>query len=101
MYLSSLEDPSLCPEGTHVFTLIGPSMASWPAPTDAAYRGTAYQEHKQREAAAMIGLLDRRFPGFARQGAALGARHPLPPSSATSASRAARWPGPSRPSGRS
>jgi prolycopene isomerase len=57
LYVSSLEDPSLCPEGTHVFTLIGPSMAAWPRPTDRAYR----------EAERMIGLLDRRFPGFARK----------------------------------
>ena len=37
MYVSSLEDPSLCPEGTHVFTLIGPSMSAWPRPADPAY----------------------------------------------------------------
>jgi prolycopene isomerase len=67
MYLSSLEDPSLCPEGTHVFTLIGPSMSAWPRPSDPAYRGPAYREHKEREAARMIGLLDRRYPGFARK----------------------------------
>jgi len=67
MYLSSLEDPSLCPEGTHVFTLIGPSMSAWPRPADPAYRSAAYREHKEREAARMIGLLDRRFPGFARK----------------------------------
>jgi prolycopene isomerase len=66
MYVSSLEDPSLCPEGTHVFTLIGPSMASWPKPSDPAYQGAEYREHKEREAARMIGLLERRFPGFAR-----------------------------------
>ena len=66
MYLSSLEDPSLCPEGTHVFTLIGPSMASWPKPSDPAYKGADYREHKEREAARMIGLLERRFPGFSR-----------------------------------
>jgi prolycopene isomerase len=65
MYLSSLEDPSLCPEGTHVFTLIGPSMSAWPAPSDPAYQGPGYRDHKEREARRMIGLLERRFPGFA------------------------------------
>jgi len=67
MYLSSLEDPSLCPEGTHVFTVIGPSMKPWPKPSDPAYRSAEYREAKEREAARMIGLLDRRFPGFARK----------------------------------
>lgn len=66
MYLSSLEDPSLSPEGTHVVTLIGPSMKQrWPRPSDPDYRGPAYLEAKEREAARMIGLLDRRYPGFA------------------------------------
>ncbi len=30
VYISSLEEPSLCPPGKHVFTMIGPSFASWP-----------------------------------------------------------------------
>ena len=64
IYISSLEDPSLCPEGTHCFTLIGPSFTSWPSPRDPAYRSDEYRRKKEVEARRMLALVDRRFPGF-------------------------------------
>ena len=64
IYISSLEDPSLCPEGKHVFTMIGPSFERWPAPGAPEDRGPAYAEKKQAEAKRLLGLLERRFPGF-------------------------------------
>ena len=64
IYISSLEDPSLCPEGTHCFTLIGPSFTSWPSPRDPAYRSDEYRRKKEVEAKRMLALVDRRFPGF-------------------------------------
>ena len=66
LYLSSLEEPNLAPEGTYVFTLIGPSFANWPAPGDAAYQGAAYLERKESEARRMLAILERRMPGFSR-----------------------------------
>jgi prolycopene isomerase len=66
VYISSLEDPSMCPEGKHVFTMIGPSFRSWPAPNDPEDHGPAYLEQKQAEAKRMLALLERRFPGFER-----------------------------------
>ena len=66
LYLSSLEEPNLAPDGTHVFTLIGPSFGRWPAPGDPEYGGPAYRERKEAEAARMLAILERRMPGFAR-----------------------------------
>ncbi len=66
LYLSSLEEPNLAPEGMHVFTLIGPSLARWPAPGDPAYQGAEYRERKEHEARRMIAILERRMPGFSR-----------------------------------
>ena len=66
LYLSSLEEPNLAPEGLHVFTLIGPSFASWPAPADPAYRGPDYLERKEAEARRLLAILERRLPGFSR-----------------------------------
>jgi prolycopene isomerase len=66
VYISSLEDPSLCPPGKHVFTMIGPSFASWPTAGGPGDRTPAYGEQKKAEAKRLLGLLDRRFPGFER-----------------------------------
>ncbi|MGA2974195.1 MAG: FAD-dependent oxidoreductase [Spirochaetia bacterium] len=66
LYLSSLEEPNLAPEGTYVFTLIGPSFSNWPAPGDTAYQGPAYLERKEAEARRMLAILERRMPGFSR-----------------------------------
>ena len=50
IYLSSLEDPSLCPAGKHVFTMLGPSFAQWPAPGSPGDRSPAYAQQKRAEA---------------------------------------------------
>jgi len=64
IYLSSLEDPSLCPAGKHVFTMLGPSFAKWPAPGSPGDRSPAYAEQKRTEAKRLLALLERHFPGF-------------------------------------
>ena len=64
LYLSSLEDPSLAPPGTHSFMLIGPSAGDWPSPFGPGYRSEAYLRAKDAEAERMIGLVERRFPAF-------------------------------------
>lgn len=72
LYLSSREDPSLAPPDGEVFMLIGPSSRPWPSPfggADAraeapAYRSEAYYRMKEEEKERMIGLVERRFPGF-------------------------------------
>lgn len=64
LYLSSLEDPSLAPEGFSTFLLIGPSMKPWPRPWDPEYQSEAYRETKRAEADRMLALVERRMPGF-------------------------------------
>jgi prolycopene isomerase len=64
LYISSIDEPSLCPPDRHVFMLIGPSAMAWPSPRDEAYGGEAYRAMKAREAARMLGLVEGRFPGF-------------------------------------
>ena len=66
LYLSSLEEPNLCQEGTHVFTLIGPSLSPWPSPSDPAYGSPSYGERKDAEARRMLAILEKRMPGFSR-----------------------------------
>ena len=46
IYISSLEDPSLCLEGKHVFTMIGPSFERWPAPGAPEDRGPALRREE-------------------------------------------------------
>lgn len=65
LYLDSLEDPTLAPEGLCSFMLLGPTFRTWPAPDDATYDTPAYRQSKEEEARRMIGLVDRRWPGFA------------------------------------
>lgn len=64
LYLSSLEDPRLCPPGREVFMLIGPSSRKWPSPWEPEYQGPRYRGMKEEEEERMLGLVERRFPGF-------------------------------------
>jgi len=65
LYLESLEDPRLAPEGRCSFMLLGPTFSAWPAPGSAAHRDPAYEAAKQAEGRRILGLVDRRWPGFA------------------------------------
>ncbi len=75
LYFSSIEDPSLAPPGSQVFMLIGPAgpygaaregaaASAWPSHLDPGYRSPAYERAKEIEAERMLGLVERRFPGF-------------------------------------
>jgi prolycopene isomerase len=64
LYLSSLEDPSLAPEGLCTFMLIGPSSAPWPPFGSPEYRGEGYKRMKEAESERMLDLVEKRFPGF-------------------------------------
>jgi len=56
LYISSLDDPSICPPGTHVITTIAPSPEPWPSPWSKEYRTADYRE---RKAAAVARTLDQ------------------------------------------
>jgi len=66
LYLSSLEDPGLAPEGTSAFMLIGPTSKAWPSPFSPEYGGEGYRRMKEEETARMLGLVGACFPAFPR-----------------------------------
>ena len=58
-YLFSIDDRSICPDDAHAVMAIGPTFQSW-ADADAE----DYTRLKEAEKARLIGVLERRFPGF-------------------------------------
>ncbi len=59
-YILSIDDRTLCKEDEHTVVAIGPTFESW----DTQSR-TEYQNKKQKEQLRLIGVLEKRFPGFA------------------------------------
>jgi len=66
IFLSSLDDPSLCPEGMHVMTVIAPDAKQWPRPWDPEYRSEPYQRRKEQEAEKLIDQVERYIPNLRR-----------------------------------
>jgi hypothetical protein len=64
LYISSLDDPSICPPGTHVITTIAPSPEPWPSPWSPEYRTPAYRERKAAAVARTLDQIETRFPGL-------------------------------------
>ncbi len=59
VYMLSIDDRTLCDENGHVVVAIGPTFANWDCKdTD------DYLLKKEREKARLIGVLEKRFPGF-------------------------------------
>ena len=59
-YILSIDDRTLCDESGHVVVAIGPTFANWDCkdPDD-------YLLKKETEKTRLIGVLEKRFPGFA------------------------------------
>jgi prolycopene isomerase len=65
VYLMSIDDKTLCPEGSHVLMAIGPSFKSWPAGSNGGnYSTEKYLLQKQAETERMLNVLEKNFPGF-------------------------------------
>jgi prolycopene isomerase len=62
LYISSLDDPSVCPPGTHIITTIAPSPEHWPRPWDKDYRSAVYREHKAAAVERTLAQIETRFP---------------------------------------
>ncbi len=62
VYVTSIDDHTLAPEGTHVVMAIGPSFLKW----DKSDR-KGYAAMKSAEKARLLGVLERRFPGISKQ----------------------------------
>jgi prolycopene isomerase len=59
VYIASIDDRTLCDESSHVVLAIGPSVKKWVQGDPAAY-----QKQKEAEKTRMLGVLEKRFPGF-------------------------------------
>jgi phytoene dehydrogenase-like protein len=62
IFLSSVGDPSICPPGTHSFTVVQPSQVEWPRPWDPDFDREAYERLKQREAEKLLDQVETEFP---------------------------------------
>jgi prolycopene isomerase len=59
VYISSIDDPEICPNHTHVLSIIAPSKREWPE------RGSEqYKIAKQGETEKLLRLVEKRFPGL-------------------------------------
>lgn len=58
-YIFSIDDRTLCPEDVHLVMAIGPSFENWDN-----FDKSEYIKKKNREAERLLGVLEKRFPGF-------------------------------------
>jgi prolycopene isomerase len=58
-YILSIDDRTLCDADSHVVVAIGPSFEKW-----APYNEPEYKLQKEKEKERLIGILEKRFPGF-------------------------------------
>ncbi|MCP4629192.1 MAG: FAD-dependent oxidoreductase [bacterium] len=64
VYVSSLDDPSLCPPGIHTMTAMAPvpdSIGKWPRPWEPAYHSEEYQRLKEQEAEKLLCQVEKHF----------------------------------------
>lgn len=62
VYISSIDDHTLCDDSSHVVLAIGPSFETWQQGDGSGCLD--YLERKELEKARLIGVLEKRFPGF-------------------------------------
>lgn len=61
VYIMSIDDKTLCKEDEHTIAAIGPTFEKWL--TDDAQE---YQKKKEKEIIRLVGVLEKRFPGFSK-----------------------------------
>ncbi len=62
LYISSIDDPSLCPPDMHTFVIIQPSMSKWPNPDDPEYKSEKYQLQKKEATDKLLDEVENYFP---------------------------------------
>ncbi len=67
IFLSSLDDPSLCPDGLHSMTIVQPSQVKWPRPDDPDYNTEEYQRLKQEETEKLLDVVEQQFPDLRKR----------------------------------
>ena len=61
-YILSIDDKTLCEEGHHVISVIGPSFKEWPIGFKNKYKSREYDEMKKSEIDRILKVLEKRFP---------------------------------------
>lgn len=64
VYILSIDDKTLCEEGYHTIMTIGPTFKKWPKGFKNNYNSKEYREMKEVEKNRILGILEKRFPGF-------------------------------------
>ncbi|UCD85274.1 MAG: NAD(P)-binding protein, partial [Deltaproteobacteria bacterium] len=64
VYIPSLDDPSICPPGTHSLTVIAPARIEWPRPADPDYQSENYYRQKEVEADRVLEKMERYYPNL-------------------------------------
>lgn len=65
LYIPTVDDHSLGPEGEHIVTIFSPAPnQKWPRPYEDGYQSRAYVEQKERQAALILDHIERRIPNF-------------------------------------
>lgn len=65
LYLPSIDDPSICPEGTHsISVLCSTGDYDWPRPDDPRYQSEEYEKQKEKFANEVLDVIETKFPGI-------------------------------------
>ncbi|HUX98979.1 MAG TPA: NAD(P)-binding protein, partial [Candidatus Deferrimicrobium sp.] len=64
LYIPSLDDPSIAPNGTHSLTVLGQIFEEFPRPNNPQYQTEAYYKLKEREANRILDVLERYLPNL-------------------------------------
>ncbi|MFX1296074.1 MAG: phytoene desaturase family protein, partial [Promethearchaeota archaeon] len=62
LYIPSLEDPSICPKGTHSITVIAELFEEFPRPGEPAYQSEEYYKLKEKETNRILNDLEKYLP---------------------------------------
>jgi NADPH-dependent glutamate synthase beta subunit-like oxidoreductase len=62
LFLSSVGDSSVCPPGTHSFTVVQPSQVEWPRPWDPDFDREAYERLKKAEGEKLLDQVEKELP---------------------------------------
>ena len=65
VYIPSIDDPSICPEGTHSISILcSAGQDPWPRPGDPEYQSEEYNQRKQKIADEALDVVEQHFPNF-------------------------------------
>ena len=64
LYIPSMDDPSICPPGTHSITVIAQLFEEFPRPGEPGYQSEAYYQLKEKETNRILNDLEKYMPNL-------------------------------------